>query len=651
MRKMNGTRLRIVIISAIVLWILTTASTLVAGSSSTSKELLVRFETGIINWSPGQQQRDCDSSIVISQSAYNIISQSGPVVIERLFENQDSIEQVVTNPAGIPVKRPSFYGYYKLTFSDSMHARMVREGLSGLDEIQSVCQLEEGRFGEIIPNDSDFVRQWYLRAGWEGTDTLYADIDATYAWEIETGDSSVILSIHDSGVKGDHPDLVDRISGDNSIYGSRHGTFIAGIMGAIPNNYVGIAGLNWNSTIVSYKVGDTSALFTPTISSIIDAADMGVTASNNSHTWENDYLLLKSAYLYAYNMGVLSCAIAGNDTSLVQKYPAAYHGVLAVSATNGNGEFAQSYSNYGPHIDVSAPGGDDSGPGWQMYSTGFYYDEDGYFYGKGTSYAAPLVVALAGLLKSNNPTLWNDDIANIIMLSADDRGVPGRDDYYGWGKINAQQALEIIQRPNVLLSDIATGGYTYNITDSYSQIFYNTTGLADGIYTVKRYEIRKSVSFSESQYSLEGVWDRGAASWGYSAANPNLGQLYADVVDGSVTETEFIIRTFVYEVWAIDGTYLGFYPTSEQNATMAYSYLGEPELEPFPYFNVYYDIWSPEDRIQLSWTDNNDYEQGSIIERKDATSGVWSVIDTVPNQQSGSYYDNDIVAQRPTGTE
>jgi hypothetical protein len=234
----------------------------------------------------------------------------------------------------------------------------------------------------------------------------------------------------------------------------------------------------------------------------------------------------------------------------------------------------------------------------------------------------------------------------LIILGADDKGDPGWDEHYGWGRINAQRSLELIQNPDKLMHAAATSGYTHSVSDTYAMVFYGVPGLYDGVYFVKRNEIRKNVTFDEPYLALTGAWDRGSYSRGYSAESPNYGQLYSSVVSGSVSATGLTTRTYVYQVWDFGGDYVGWFPCSPSQATMAYSVLGEYELDAVTSVDLYYPEWVYYPYIYVEWQDLNEHEDGFVLERKGASTGVWETIDTLPPSDGtiwSHYYDYSIL--------
>jgi len=194
--------------------------------------------------------------------------------------------------------------------------------------------------------------------------------------------------------------------------------------------------------------------------------------------------------------------------------------------------------------------------------------------------AAPHVTGIASLLKGYNPSLFNDDIENIIKLSADDVNsaqYPGWDQYLGTGRVNARRALEYLRAPYVLTQTTATGGSDLGASDYYLMTIYGAPGLSDGSYRVKRHEVRRSVSFSPTTW--RAVWGRGVATVGWAdEGNTNFTMGWCDVVPGTVTSTSATLRTFVYEVWGYNilgqTWWIGWYPTTPQNVVFAYTVLG-----------------------------------------------------------------------------
>jgi thermitase len=282
-----------------------------------------------------------------------------------------------------------------------------------------------------IPNDLYWSSQWGM-----------TKIEAPAAWDITTGSDSVTIAIVDTGVDLLHPDLDDKlVSGYDFINGDDdpqddygHGTHVAGIAAAKTNNGTGVAGLSWGAKIMPVKVLNDygSGGYEDVANGIIYAANNGADIINLSLGGSASSSVLEEAVEYAHDLGCVIVAATGNNNSSVS-YPARHPRVIAVAATDSNDQRA-SFSNYGPEVDVTAPGVSIRSTYWWAGST--------YERVSGTSQASPHVAGLAALIWSLSPGLDNTQVESIIKQTADDLGVAGRDNYCGFGRINARRALE-----------------------------------------------------------------------------------------------------------------------------------------------------------------------------------------------------------------
>ena len=254
--------------------------------------------------------------------------------------------------------------------------------------------------------------------------------------------SDVVVAVLDTGV-GPHPELnAALLPGQNfttSPGGSTdttdrygHGTHVAGTIGADAGSIV--EGVAAGVRILPVKVlGDGGAGYSSWIAAgIVWAADHGADVINMSlgaHVADD---VVPAAIRYARSKGVTVVAAAGNDDTSAPFYPAAYAGVIAVSAVDDQRARAY-FSDYGPYVDVAAPGVD-------IAST---YLGNAYAYMSGTSMAAPHVAGIAALAKAIAPGLTPDQVELAIEGSATDLGAPGRDDLYGWGLVDAARTVQL----------------------------------------------------------------------------------------------------------------------------------------------------------------------------------------------------------------
>jgi subtilisin family serine protease len=283
----------------------------------------------------------------------------------------------------------------------------------------------------IVPNDSLFSRyQWNLPI-----------TDTTKGWQVTKGDRAVPVAVIDTGVDFGHSDLQGNLQqGFNVINQDQqpaddvgHGTHVAGIISALVNNGLGVAGMTWYNPIIPVKALDSSGSGSTysVAQGIIWATDHGAKVINMSLGNYADANFLHDAVKYAFDHDVVLIAASGNDNTERPGYPAAYPEVFAVAATDARNNKAP-FSNYGDYIDVAAPG----------VSIASTYPHNQYAALSGTSMACPHVTALAALIRSANPLLKNTEVMDIIRQTAKDLGDPGKDKYFGYGLIDVVKAVQ-----------------------------------------------------------------------------------------------------------------------------------------------------------------------------------------------------------------
>lgn len=300
------------------------------------------------------------------------------------------------------------------------------------------------RRATIQPNDAYYSLQWGLHK-----------IQAPAAWDTENGASSpVIIAVIDTGVDFAHPDLsgklvagVDVVNNDDSPQDDNgHGTHVAGIAAASTNNAAGIAGVSWHAKIMPIKALDYSgAGYDSWIATgIREAADRGANIINLSLGGSGYSQTLREATDYAAAKGVVVIAAAGNTGDTTINYPAGNPNVIGVGATDQKDNIA-SFSTHNSTVDVAAPG-------VEIASTYWYYGQSVYAYSSGTSMATPMVAGLAALIKSKWPQFNAGQVTGRIIYHSDDKGPAGRDDYYGYGRINALRSLSTTAHANTRLT-------------------------------------------------------------------------------------------------------------------------------------------------------------------------------------------------------
>ncbi len=337
--------------------------------------------------------------------------------------------------------------YYIMDVPEGTDTFAMMQEFALLSDLIEVVEVDGiGGVAETIPNDTDFALQYGVHNTGQVIQgeigVVDADIDGPEAWDLHTGSSSVRLAVVDSGVNA-HTDFGGRlITGWNTVldndvqttdFDCPHGTHVAGIAGALGNNAAGVAGVNWGVTLQSVKVlTGCSGVETDCGEGLIWAADNGANICTMSLQYYTGIAFFNDAVNYAHDAGLLLIAATGNNQGRNVAYPAKFENCMGIGATTNEDTIA-GFSNYGPEVDVSAPGEN-------VYAT--YYPNT-YAYLSGTSMATPHTSGLASLIWSYNPNLTNEDVRDILMQTADDLGPAGWDERYGWGRINAFAALQL----------------------------------------------------------------------------------------------------------------------------------------------------------------------------------------------------------------
>jgi len=268
------------------------------------------------------------------------------------------------------------------------------------------------------------------------------------AWSLSMGGSGVV-AVLDTGVQPDHPDLSGRVlpgydfvnDDANAADDNGHGTWVAGIIAARPNDGYGIAGISWTDSILPVKImngsgtGSTSDL----IAGIVWAADNGATVINMSVGGFPYSQSVQDAATYAWNKGVVLVGAAGNNNREETFYPASLNNVISVSATQPQDEFSY-WSSYGPAIDVSAPGSSVLTTNC-IASTCPHSGWGSHTYISGTSFATPNVAGVVALIRARNPSWTPQQVVDQLYATVDDLGYAGWDNRYGRGRVNAYRAL------------------------------------------------------------------------------------------------------------------------------------------------------------------------------------------------------------------
>lgn len=258
-------------------------------------------------------------------------------------------------------------------------------------------QVELDQQAEIAtaPNDPYYSTQWALSNTGQTGGTPGVDISAPGAWDVTTGSRDVVVAVVDTGVNLAHEDLaanawvntaeipgngidddlngyVDDVNGwdftnrDSTYFdvfdGDKHGTHVAGIIGAVGDNAIGVAGVNWNVSIMACKfITPSKGPVSSGAEAIVYAVDNGADVINHSWGTTGYSAVLEDALRYARERGVINVVAAGNtggSVDVTPMWPAAIEAtnVVTVAATDHNDALA-TFSSYGVNlVDVAAPG-------------------------------------------------------------------------------------------------------------------------------------------------------------------------------------------------------------------------------------------------------------------------------------------------------
>ena len=418
-------------------------------NSKFKNEIVIYIQPGFLEF-PDKEKGELfiEQVKIPSKTLFQAFNQNKIQTISKAFPDFTDSDTLRSVDNRTIVKIPQLSRIFRVTVSNQTN---IDSAISILSKIPGIIYAEKNMDARLY-YDPDYSKQWHLNNTGQSGGTIGADIKAEQAWSIFTGSSSVKIGVIDSGVKTDHEDLSGKSTGDLPD-GDYHGTHVAGISAAKVNNNLGGRGVDWNAQIISRRIFDRGGYIgdANAANKIINAVDAGANILNNSWGGTQYSSTVRFAFAYAYKLNRVSVVAMGNDYNYGNptKYPAAFgQGILAVGATS-DVDSISSYSQTGNHIDVTAPGGINLYPNNDLHDIWATWGSsiNSYRYLAGTSMATPVVTGIASLLKGYNSSLYNDDIEQIIKISADDMGDPGWDQYYGTGRVNAYKALQFLQSP------------------------------------------------------------------------------------------------------------------------------------------------------------------------------------------------------------
>jgi len=381
----------------------------------------------------------------------------------------------------------------------------VKRAVESLAEREEVVHAEPNYIMETttIPNDPGYDSLWAMPT-----------INAPNAWDITTGSEEVVVAVIDSGIDYNHPDLKENMwtseegyHGYNAINDSYdpmddigHGTHVAGTIGAVGDNDLGVVGVNWDVSLMAVKfigedgggtVGDAIAGLEYVLERKRDGENIVATSNSWGGTGYSE--LLYDAIEQHQEEDILFVAAAGNnraDNDQTPFYPASYDltNIISVAATDKDDELAI-FSNYGRRsVHVGAPG-------VEINSTVLNSD---YAYASGTSMAVPHVSGLIALLRAHHTSYDQVQLKNAILSSSDHLNSL-KNLTLTEGRINAQQALEI--SPD--LDDIRLWVHRPTSETLWTEETPISVSLNDGVNPIKGANVSVEFSTGEDTVYLE----------------------------------------------------------------------------------------------------------------------------------------------------
>lgn len=365
------------------------------------------------------------------------------------YENQKHSNDVLAQ-----VDEANFRQILKLELSAS-GKECVLSAISELEKIDGIVYAGPDYTYAIpsatVSDDLILSDQWW-----------FSNIEIVEAWDITTGSNTVRVGVIDSGIAS-HSDLNANVgvgwdfANNNSVTTddpNGHGTHVAGIIGAVANNGIGVPGTAWNVTLIPLQIinenGSSSSSIT--IAAITYAMNNNIPIVNHSWGGYTNDSALKEAIAHYPGLYVCSAGNDGEDRDTHPNYPSSFGCANMISVANCT-ENDSLYEGIGPSsygrntVHLAAPGTD-------ITST---YLNNQYVSFTGTSMAAPFVAGVAALIYSIRPDLSAAEIKSLILNNVDevesleDKCITG-------GRLNAYKAVRAATEPQTFTGDVNSDG-------------------------------------------------------------------------------------------------------------------------------------------------------------------------------------------------
>jgi subtilisin family serine protease len=521
----------------------------------------------------------------------------------------------------------------------------------------------------LEPNDNFFDLQWH-----------HQNINSPLAWDTTTGSNSVLVAVCDTGFDTDHPDLQNNLrlglaynAQENNTYiedVAGHGTGTAGTLGAVGNNSVGVAGVNWDVDIIPVRIAisdSNNSAYISTMATCIEyAADKGARVVNLSYGGIESATINAAAQYLRDRNGLLFMS-AGNSGSEYPSYPD-YVSFVGVGATDQNNLKAD-FSDWGNYVDITAPGVD--------IATTYLNGE--YVYYSGTSFSSPVTAGVAALMVAANPSLTPNEIEQGLFSSAVDLGVAGDDNVYGHGLVNASGAVQYAMNvatafpPTAVITsnqDSLPFGSTFefsaaNSTDTDGSIVDYQWSFGDGTSaetaTVEHtyaasgaYQVNLTVTdndgFSDSASVIVQVTNEIPSVQVQASTQSGLAPLEVNFTSNGTTDSDGTIENYSWDfgngntasgssanhIYQNAGQYLATLTVTDNGGAQNAASLSIEVIDPYQIIapsNLSAEV--TEQTVTLVWQDNSNNESAFVIERAMKVRGKYT-FEVVAEQPSDS---------------
>ncbi len=417
-------------------------------------------------------------------------------------QNEEAIESIIDKIGGV-LHDPFQGSGFTIVQLPELTVEAVPEALQALSGKREFLEYVEPDYiihAALAPNDPRYVdgTQWGLNNLGQNGGSDDAEIDAPEGWEIIQDASNVTIAVIDTGTRYTHQDLAanmwvntgeipnDKIDNDqngviddkcgfNSILNTGdpkddngHGTLVAGIIGAVGNNGIGVAGIAWRTQLMAVKFlsEDGNGVITDAVECINYSRLNGAQVINASWSGGGFSQTLLNAIEETREAGILFVTAAGNfssDNDIVPLFPANFllDNIVSVASSTRNDEISQ-FSNFGEStVDIVAPG--------SAIFTTFNRTDSDYVTRSGTSMATPYVSGVIALLKARFPNENHETLINRLLVGGDK--VSGTEDKVrSSARVNLSGSLNLNTVP--ALPDFITPLRTQAASEGGSVIFH-----------------------------------------------------------------------------------------------------------------------------------------------------------------------------------